>query len=317
MFTENDAKARRPSYSRGMRRLCVAALVLLLPIAIAAQGYVPERVYDSDDGRFTDFEAMLASIARRDVAFLGEQHDSANTHRLELAVVEGLARRGVRVVLSLEMFERDVQPSLTRWLAGDLGDAEFLAGARPWPRYATDYQPLVDFARARKWPVIAANVPRPIATEVSRAGLAALDARPAAEQAWFTRDLKCPIGDDYFKRFTEAMGGHPAGGDRNVDAERQMVERFYLAQCLKDETMADSIATALRDVPSGSPHSVLVHVTGAFHSDFGEGTVDRVRRRLPDRDIAVVSFLPVEDLDGLKPAKADRKRADFLVYTLK
>jgi uncharacterized iron-regulated protein len=300
-----------------MRALRVAAIALLIPISIAAQGYVPERVFDSDEGRFTDFEAMLAALARRDVVFLGEQHDSANTHRLELAVLQGLARRGVSVVLSLEMFERDVQPSLTRWLAGELGDAEFLAASRPWPRYTTDYQPLVELARARKWPVIAANVPRPIATEVSRAGLTALESRPAAEQAWFTRDLKCPIGDDYFKRFTEAMGGHPAGGDRNVAAERQMVERFYFAQCLKDETMAESIAAALNAAPAATGRTVLVHVNGAFHSDFGDGTVARARRRLPNRDIAVVSFLPADDLDVVKPGKADRKRADYLVYTVK
>ena len=39
-----------------MKALRVAVIVLLLPIAIAAQGYVPERVYDSDDGRFTVIE---------------------------------------------------------------------------------------------------------------------------------------------------------------------------------------------------------------------------------------------------------------------
>ena len=53
---------------------------------------------------------MLADLARADAVFVGEQHDDPNTHRLELAILEGLTRRGVPVIVALEMFERDVQP---------------------------------------------------------------------------------------------------------------------------------------------------------------------------------------------------------------
>src|SRR5919108_5208072 len=70
--------------------------------------YVPERVYDSDRKRFTDFEVMLADLARADVVFVGEQHDDPATHRLELAILEGMIRRRTGVVVALEMFERDV-----------------------------------------------------------------------------------------------------------------------------------------------------------------------------------------------------------------
>ncbi len=51
---------------------------------------------------------MLADVVSADVIFVGEQHDDVNTHRLELAVLEGLARRRDNVIVSLEMFERDV-----------------------------------------------------------------------------------------------------------------------------------------------------------------------------------------------------------------
>ena len=53
--------------------------------------YVPQRVYDTQRKAFTDFETMEAALARADVVLLGEQHDDANTHRLETAVLEGLA----------------------------------------------------------------------------------------------------------------------------------------------------------------------------------------------------------------------------------
>src|SRR6516165_549009 len=98
--------------------------------------YVPQRVYDTRQKAFGDFESMLADLARADVIFLGEQHDDPNTHRLELAVLEGLTRRHVPLVLGLEMFERDAQPVVDQYLAGTITEEQFLAASRPWPRYA-------------------------------------------------------------------------------------------------------------------------------------------------------------------------------------
>src|SRR6516165_5219974 len=77
--------------------------------------YVPQRVYDTRQKSFSDFESMVADLARADVVFLGEQHDDPNTHRLELAVLEGLTHRRVPLVVALEMFERDAQPALDQY----------------------------------------------------------------------------------------------------------------------------------------------------------------------------------------------------------
>src|SRR5512134_2482948 len=79
--------------------------------------YVPQRVYDTSRRAFSDFETMLADLARADVVLVGEQHDDPNTHRLEAAVLQGLLRRGTGITVSLEMFERDVQGVLDAYLA--------------------------------------------------------------------------------------------------------------------------------------------------------------------------------------------------------
>ena len=79
---------------------------------------MPQRVFDTRQKGFSDFEVMLADLARADAVFVGEQHDDPNTHRLELAIVEGLTRRGVPVVVAMEMFERDVQAIVERYAAG-------------------------------------------------------------------------------------------------------------------------------------------------------------------------------------------------------
>ena len=79
--------------------------------------------------------------------------------------------------------------------------------------------------------------------------------------------------------------------------------------------MAESVARGVTD-RAGKPGPV-VHFTGAFHSDFGAGTAERTRRRLTGRRVAIVSMLPVPDLDAIAPAGDDLKRADYLVYTVK
>ncbi len=296
-------------YNRAMTRMRFLALVLVLGgVGLSAQAYVPNRVFDSSQGQFSDFESMMAVVAKADVVFVGEQHDDPNTHRLEQAILEGLRRRRGDVILSLEMFERDVQSRLDEFRAGQLPEADFLATARPWPRYATDYKPMVDFAIAHQWPVVAANIPRPIASEIGKLGLEVLASKPDAERAWFASEWTCPDTDAYFARFKEAMGSHPS--------EPELV-RFYAAQCLKDETMAESIVSAWQWARAATPDTrpLVVHYDGAFHSDFGQGTVARVQRRLPAARIAVISVIPVVDLDQIHTGE-HLKKGDYLLFTI-
>lgn len=284
---------------------------------MATTVYVPQRVYDTRRKMFSDFEAMLADLARADVVFVGEQHDDPATHRLEAAILQGLMRRKVPITVSLEMFERDVQPSLDAYLAGTLDEAEFLKNARPWPRYATDYRSLVQMAKGHKWPVVASNVPRRLASEVSKVGKGALDTIASADRAFVAKDVQCPEDDNYFRRFAEQMNNHPAdkpGAQKPPAEDPGRTSRYYWSQCLKDETMAESIA-AIFDMQTAP--GTIVHFTGAFHSDFRLGTAERVRRRLAGRRVAVVSMIPVDDVDALNPGDDERKRADYLVYTVK
>jgi len=271
--------------------------------AVTGSSYVPQRVFDTRQKTFSDFETMLADLARADAVFVGEQHDDANTHRLELAIVEGLTRRGVSVVVALEMFERDVQSQVEGYAAGRITEEQFLKDSRPWPRYASDYRPLIEFARAHHLPIVASNVPRRIASDVSKNGMPAIEKLGSDDRAFVAREVQCPTSGDYYQRFGEAMGGHE-GANAN----------FYFAQCVKDETMGESVATAFQKNATG--RVTIVHVNGAFHSDFGEGTADSARRRMPGRRIAVVSMLPVDDLDTTKPDDDDFKRADYLVFTI-
>lgn len=274
---------------------------------VLASGY---RIVVPATGSEVTGSRMVDRLARADVVVFGEQHDDAETHRAEAELLEAIGRSGRPVVLSLEMFERDVQSVIDDYLAGRVNEQEFLARSRPWERYATDYRRLIELAKTRHWRVIAANVPRPLASAVGRKGFAAFDTLTASERLAAAREHACPA-DDYHARFLESMQSHPGANAAGDTLPTATAERFYLAQCMKDETMAESIVDAKLAAPRGA---IVVHFTGAFHSDYAQGTVARIKRRQPKWTVAVVAAVPVAD-----PAKApiapQSGTADFVIFT--
>lgn len=308
-------------------RHCAPSLGLLAAVALtgcagarstpvtAAIPVGNQRVVSSASGQTISFAQMADAAAKADVVFFGEQHDDDETHRAELALLAAVGERRGKVVLSLEMFERDVQPLLDAYLAGTMSEADFRAQSRPWPNYQADYRPLVELAKAKRWPVVAANVPRRLASIVSRRGLPAVDSLPPADRALVARELLCPK-DKYYQNFVAVMSGHGGAGGTTPAAPstaRSGTDLFYESQCVKDETMAESIVAARA---AAGKNAIVVHFNGSFHSDFGLGTASRVTRRLPAGKTVVISAVPTPD-----PAKAKVEefldRGQFIIMALR
>lgn len=278
------------------------------PDPVVFPTWTPHRVFDTRTSQWTGLEELAAGLVDVDVVLFGEQHDDAGTHAMQRALLESLSRRRP-VVLSLEMFERDVQQQLDDYLAGHIGEDSLLATSRPWPNYATDYRPAVEWARVNGWPVIAANIPRPIASAIARGGVAVLDTL-GARRGLAAEELQCGAGA-YFDRFAETMREHVPGDTE--EARTASLQRYYESQCLKDETMAESIVRARATYGD----TLIVHLNGAFHSDYALGTAERVARRNPSLRIAVISALPVSDLDAAVPSDQDLTLGQWLIYTLR
>ena len=259
------------------------------------------KLYDAATGERLDLAAMVSKRASHEVVFFGETHLDETTHRLELAVYEKLIEAtGGKVVLAMEMFERDVQQVLDDYLAGKIDEAAFLHKARVWGNYRTGYRALVETAKKHKLPVVASNAPAALRRLIGFHGRPALDRLPSAERKQLARKL-LPNTDAYWERFARVVRGH-----MTMIAGDTPEKRLTSGQSLWDNTMGESCVNALKRWPG----YVVFHVNGSFHSKYREGVVTQVLERRPATRVAVLEAVAVSDLPGVAAWK-DR-RADFL-----
>ena len=252
-------------------------------------------------GQLADYDQMLSELAQADVVLFGEQHNDVLAHWLELQVTKDLLRlkKPGQLVLGLEMFERDVQPLVARYAAGTLPDTAFERQALPWPNYATDYRPLLQFAHDHQIPIISTNAPRPFAQAVARGSLKALEKLPATDRALLA---PLPLKVDYdlpgYKNMAAMFGGDSkthGGGAQNI----------IQAQALKDATMAHFIAASRQD------GQTLLHLNGSYHSDYHDGIVAYLRQYAPKLRVKTLSVVSQEELKQLD--KEQLNVADFVV----
>lgn len=240
-------------------------------------------VRESAGGGELALDELLDRLAEAEVVFLGETHLDEATHRLELAVLEGLlARRPGEVVLALEMFERDVQPLLDRYLAGEVDEATFLAGSRPWNNYRTGYRPLIEAAKRAGAPVVAANFPAPLRRELMMSSAEDLSGLTPEQRAFTPAEL-LPNTALYWTRVDNAIRGHAAMmGVPDTSPEARLMS----TQSLWDNAMGEACAKALEQHPG----SVVLHVNGGFHTAYGDGTARQLLLRRPGTDVRTVAI---------------------------
>lgn len=240
---------------------------------------------------------ILELCGQADVVIVGELHGNPGAHALQRDVLE-LLQANVRVPLALstEQWERDTQAALDAFMAmaapkaadGDWAKAEqaFMKDSRAWPNYA-DYRPLLEFARANKLPVIAGNVPRPLAARINKEGPAAFEAFNDDENKWSARKLNAPDGA-YKDKFFEVMGTSTGA---KKDEKYAAMERMYAAQCLKDDTMAESIVDWLAKNRGGK----VLHINGAFHSANGLGVPQKLLALRPELKVVVITCVEADN----------------------
>ena len=274
----------------------ILMVVVLVTSIIVAEEW--PKIYNSQSKGWMDWDKLEHQMLESKVIYIGELHDHVWGHKIELMLLERLFSKNAKVAIALEMFERDTQHIMDGYLAEQITEAFFVDNSRPWGNYKNDYRPLIEFCKLYRLPVLAMNVPRRYASFVAKDKEEALRTMPDTEKSYMASEIKALKGK-YRDKFYKIMGGHvpPA-----------LVERYYRSQCLKDDTMAESIVAFLQD----KPNTTVISYTGAFHSDESLGVVEKVGALAPEIKKMVISIVPV-DSDKFDPSEHAHK-GDFILF---
>jgi uncharacterized iron-regulated protein len=257
------------------------------------------RLFAASDGRRVTEAELLTAMLASDVVLIGEQHGHPLGLDLAARLFERLVAdpKGASAALCLEFFTRDQQAAIDAFLRGTSSEAEFRKAAelKDEGAYPAGHRRMVEAAKARGRPVIAANAPRALVKRARLEGFEKLRAEPN-EQVVVPEAL---TEGKYRDDFMALMGGGHAGVDVAT------MEGFYRAQNVWDATMAGSVVQAL------ATSRPVVQVVGGFHVDGAGGLYQRVRAAAPEAKLWRLSMV-AEAPDGLRAE--DKQRADVVAY---
>lgn len=333
----------RPTLAASLRCAVLCAVLFLVPIRpVRAQAEVAEttssidgvdyRVYDRF-GHASSLLGIIGAAADSQVLLVGEEHDDMVGHAVETALFEMALEEfgrsdsasGRTVVLSLEIFERDVQYVLDEYLDDVISEAHFRSSSRPWDDYETRYRPLIEVAKTWGGPVVAANAPRRYVNRVSRYGPESLASLSTLAKSYLP-PLPYPGPSDLYRAQWDSLMAAAMADESGAEAvedahsapddsvsghpDHTGAGNAIHAQALWDASMGHAITTALVEHLG----ALVVHIAGSFHVERGTGIVERIEDYRPGTRVTTVVMTKVGDIDAWSVADHGAL-ADFVVLT--
>ncbi|MDQ7917387.1 ChaN family lipoprotein [Mesonia sp. MT50] len=272
-------------------KFILTSLILLASLSVSAQKLEAYQLYNKK-GRKVSFKKLIKSVKEKDIILFGELHDNPIAHWMQLKLTQQLHAEN-ELVLGAEMLETDDQEVLNQYLHDEINEKGLDSLARLWVNHKTDYQPLVDFAKANQLQFIATNIPRRYASLVYKKGFKALDSLSKKEKSFLP---PLPIAYDAdlpgYKKMMEMMPDHAN-------------PNFPKAQAIKDATMAYFILKNRREGQQ------FIHYNGAYHSDNFEGIYWYIQQASEDLKVATISTVMQKDVGKLE--KEYKGKADFIL----
>jgi len=254
-----------------------------LPVAASEA----ESILSGRTGAPVSWDEMLADLQTVRVVYVGEKHNVAAHHAVQLRVIRALHDHNARLAVGMEMFDRSYQAALDQWSTGSMDENDFLRSTHWYANWRFDfalYRDILQYVKFAHIRLVALNLPFNIPPKIRVGGIEHLSA--------------------YEKSFL------PAQVDTTIVAHREFAQKifnlhdfktgvkfedFYLAQCVWEDVMAESVVDLL-----GADRMVVL--AGNGHIQFKYGVPERAFKRngVPYRTIYQGS--PGEELD---PSIAD------------
>lgn len=214
-------------------------------------------------GEKTTLARVVSTLGESRIILVGETHNRKSHHMAQLMVIKALHESGVKVAVGLEMFRRDSQKGLDRWVAGKINEKKFQEVYRdnwnyPWSFYAMIFH----YARDMNIPLVGLNVPRSITQKVARKGFQSLT---ETEKGKLPK-VVCEVDPDYMDFIRRAYGSHGHG--------QLNFTYFCEAQLVWDKVMAIHAQEYLEKNPDFS----MILLTGSGHA-WKKGIPEQIRMR--------------------------------------
>ncbi|MEH6824469.1 MAG: ChaN family lipoprotein [Motiliproteus sp.] len=270
---------------------CLALSIALLASGCAQQGVIKQRadpligkIVDGNTQAPLSYQQLLERALEADVIYLGERHDNAEHHRIQLQLLQSLIDQGLRPVVGFEFFDTAQTGYLMQYAAGraslmqlghgsgnPLSPEQYLRNQLGWAeRSDTDwgyYFALIELAKTHQLSLFGADLPAPLKLRLSRANL---DGLTAVEQQQLTM---MPLVDGDYKSFMYARfrAGHCGWG------MEPLLTRLYRTWQERNYRMASSVV-AMSNAERQGP---VVMILGGGHTEHNWAVVAQVQQQQP------------------------------------
>jgi uncharacterized iron-regulated protein len=254
---------------------------------------LPHHVLDAEGARLDDAK-VAERLRKARLIFVGEQHSNPHHHAAQLEVLTSAWHADPSVGIGLEMLPYTMQPALDAYVSGAIDEKAFLEQVhweKTWGFPWGFYRPLLAFCREHHLKAYALNAPRDLSHKVAMKGLESL----SADEKKQLPEMK-PGPAQHRELVREAFGAHPH--DRFSETQ---FERFYTAQLVWDETMAERAVAALAQ-PGAPAHLVVIAGEGHTRKD---AIPARAARRGAQPTLRVLPVLDEEIADAQREGAGD------------
>ena len=255
------------------------------------------RIIDLKTGEAIGFPDLIDQLKTVDVVFIGEVHNNPEHHLIQVQLLQALmASFTPPPAVAMEFFDTTRQPVLDRFMNGDLDETAFLKQVdwkKSWRFPYHLYRPILWTSRDKGTVLLGINAPNSVVKKVARSGLLSLTAeerRQVARDMDLTNTAHREYLDSIFKQHQT---------DKNLKHGMQNFDHFYQAQCVWDETMAETIADHMK-----AHGGKMVVFTGNGHIVNKFGIPDRVLRRV-DVKTATIVLYPLTERSTINKRMAD------------
>jgi uncharacterized iron-regulated protein len=266
------------------------------PLPAPVPNSTQETIFERD-GALISPDDLAIKLQHDQAVYVGEQHDQASHHQVQLKVLKAVYARKPDLVVGIEMVSLDLQKNLDDYLAGRTSDADFEKfWKQAWGFPYELYRPILEYCRTNHIPIKGLNAPIGVIRQIARGGLSSLT---PDQRRWLPAQVSQTADPKYMAYLEKSLEGH---GPMTPDQRARMLE----AMASWNETMGQAAANIAAEHP-------LLVLAGAGHMAYGKGIMESFSRRSGAAQSVVLPYPPeggTQPLDDLLKTLRDPKSGE-------